>query len=85
MIIKQEFSKMKTHNADYKFLLKELPEPEPFNATWALECYPQTKQLPGISNTGSLYIRLKKEVSEEQAKQLADQLNGLVEDFTLIT
>lgn len=78
---------MTTHKADYKLIVKELPAPsdgEKQNATWALECAPQTMQLPFISDTGCMYIRFKPDVSEGEAREICRRLNAAVADFTVM-
>jgi len=65
---------MNTAIADYRYIVKELPAGEN-SAVWALECYPQTKQLPFISKTGCMYVRLKANVSKEKADALKRMLN----------
>jgi len=45
----QKLQNMRTHTADYRYILKELRNGE-YSSVWALECDPETKHLPFISN-----------------------------------
>ncbi|WP_157052909.1 hypothetical protein [Gallaecimonas pentaromativorans] len=74
---------MTTSNADYRFILKELPDGDT-SSVWALECYPESKQLPFISDTGCMYIKLKPSVTEDDAKQLGEILNKCCDSFVVI-
>ncbi len=65
---------MGTSKADYRYILKELPHGD--GAVWALECYPESQQLPFVSNTGAMYIELKPGVRESEANELREILNS---------
>ena len=74
---------MENQRADYRFIVKELPSET--GSDWALECYPETKQLSCISNSGGcMYIRFKPSTSEEDAKRIRELLNEHVADFTIV-
>lgn len=74
---------MKTTRADYKYILKELPHSNN-SSVWALECSPNTTQLPFINNTGCLYIEMKPGTSEETANEIRNLLNTHSSFLTLI-
>ncbi|KUM53189.1 hypothetical protein AR688_04500 [Rheinheimera sp. EpRS3] len=73
---------MSTNRADYRYIVKELPYKE--SSVWALECYPETQQLPFVSKTGSMYIELKQGITEVEAKELRDMLNEKASYITVI-
>lgn len=74
---------MKTSKADYKYILKELPNGDK-SSVWALECSPNSSQLPFINDTGCLYIEMKPGTSEETANKIRDLLNIHSSYITLI-
>ena len=74
---------MTTSRADYRYILKELPYGEDLSV-WALECYPETKQLPFVSNTGCMYLEMKSGVSELEANAIRDLLNKNIACITVI-
>lgn len=73
---------MKSNSADYRFIAKESTYHE--GGTWCLECYPETRQLPFVGETGCLYIQFKTSITEEEAKNIAKLLNNSVEFFNVI-
>ncbi|MBB3210687.1 hypothetical protein FHS27_006535 [Rhodopirellula rubra] len=72
-----------THTADYRYILKELPAPND-SSVWALECYPETQQLPFIGKHGSMYLRFKPNTPKEVVDQIRSALNTHVENITVI-
>ncbi|MBY7854288.1 hypothetical protein KW429_11330 [Vibrio fluvialis] len=72
---------MSTSRADYRYIVKELNHPVN-KAVWALECAPQTMQLPCVQ--GCLYIQFKVGTSEQEAKVIAQLLNDKAEFITLV-
>ncbi len=68
--------------ADYQYILKELGDTP---SVWALECYPKTKQLHCIGDTGGMYIVMKPNTTEAEAKQIQRLLNEHVAHITAST
>ncbi|MGR5056653.1 hypothetical protein ACPV3O_00345 [Vibrio rotiferianus] len=75
---------MPTDRADYRFILKELPHSET-QSVWALECYPDTMQLPFVQDTGCMYIEMKPETTEQEALEIKRLLNDKVAYITVIS
>jgi hypothetical protein len=74
---------MPTHRADYRYIVKELPYKDN-QSVWAIECAPMTQQLPYLRNSGCMYIELKPDVSEQDAKELKRLMNEKVAFVTVI-
>lgn len=76
---------MTTHIADYTYILKELPKNEGTASDWAIECSPNSEQLPFIDDFGTMYIRLKTQTTENEANELRKQLTAHSANFTVVT
>ncbi|MCE0495808.1 hypothetical protein [Vibrio salinus] len=74
---------MSTYRADCRYRLKELPHSET-PSVWALECCPDTTQLPFIHDTGCMYIEMKPGTTEQEAREINRLLNNHVAYITVI-
>jgi hypothetical protein len=67
--------------ADYKFILKEIGNGY---EQWALECYPETTQLPFRKPSGTLYINFSKDTPKHTVDEIHKLLKENVINFSFI-